>query len=95
VKTSIVKQILISGSLIYQKRQGMNDPNSTKRIKTENSEAGVQNNMFADIYKKMKKKNPSLSIQSYFIASLHSIKETDMDLVNINGDEELNFVLKS
>jgi hypothetical protein len=68
---------------------------SVKRVKTEKSEVEVSNKMFSNVYQKMKNMNPNLSIHSYFIACLHSTKETDMELVNINNsDTELTFALR-
>ena len=55
---------------------------SVKRVKTEKQEVSVQNDMFGNIYQNMKKKMPALSVHSYFIAWLHSTKETDMEMVN-------------
>ena len=65
-----------------------------KRMKTEEGENRNEPNRFDSIYKKLKKKNPGLSIQSYFIASLHSLKATDMYLVNTGSDADLNFVFQ-
>ena len=69
-----------------------NSQHSFKRVKTEGEEMNLQNDMFSKIYANMKAKNPSLSVHSYFIACLHSTKETDMDLVNRgNSDTDISF----
>lgn len=63
-----------------------------KRVKTELSEVQLHRDMFKNVYKDMQQKNPSLSVACYFIACLHSTKETDMELVNtVDGDVDFVF----
>ncbi|CAI2359484.1 unnamed protein product [Moneuplotes crassus] len=86
-----VKKIIAKNVVLEIKKK------SFKRIKTECEEEvnkkNVPSQMFGQIFKNMRKKNPSLSIQSFFIASLHSIKETDIALKNVEGDAQLDFIV--
>ncbi|CAI2359158.1 unnamed protein product [Moneuplotes crassus] len=67
-----------------------------KRIKVDNEQEVVKTqvppDMFNDIFRVMKKKNPTLSVHSFFIASLHSVKETGLKLTNAGSDVQLSFV---